>query len=321
MKNVGGGRGNRDKASALLRIQEDGKLFVMTSTPDMGQGIRTGLFQIIKNEFGVRRSDVEFDLLDTSALPESSGCSAQRMMFCTGNALILAMSKLKEKMLSVIENKLSLAAKDLSEIRDGQLFYSGPKSQKESISFKEIAHLFKEENQTLEAQEVYIGPETHSLEDRSKINENHYKLYPTYSFTTAVAVIAVEEKTGRVKVIEIDTFQDVGRAINPRTVKMQLEGCCIQALGYALKEQYVLKEGVPKTLSFSKLGVPKITDAPKYKTMLIEYPERIGPYGAKGISETAILAVCPAITNAIADAVGMRVFSLPASSTRIKSVS
>jgi aldehyde oxidoreductase len=67
------------------------------------------------------------------------------------------------------------------------------------------------------------------------------------------------------------------------------------------------------------LGVPKITDAPRYKTVLIEYPERIGPHGAKGISETAILAVCPAITNGIAAAVGIRVFSLPALSTKIKS--
>jgi CO/xanthine dehydrogenase Mo-binding subunit len=293
----------------------------MTSTPDMGQGIRTGLFQIIRNEFGVQRSDVEFDLLDTSALPESSGCSAQRMMFCTGNALILAINKLKEKILAVIENKLSLTAKNLSEIRDGKFFYTGPTSQKQSVSFKEIANILKEENQTLEAQEVYFGPETHSLEDRNKINENQYKLYPTYSFTAAVVTLAVEEKTGRVKVIEINTFQDVGRAINPATVKMQLEGCCIQGLGYALKEQYVLKEGIPTTLSFSKLGVPKITDAPRFKTVLIEYPERIGPHGAKGISETAILAVCPAITNGIADAIGIRISSLPASSTRIKSVS
>jgi CO/xanthine dehydrogenase Mo-binding subunit len=284
----------------------------------MGQGIRTGLFQIIKNELGLQRSDVEFDLLDTSALPESSGCSAQRMMFCTGNALILAINKLKGKILSVIENKLSLVAKDLSEIRDGKLFFSGPKSQKQIVSFKEVAKIFNGENQTLEAQEVYVGPETHSLEDRDKVHENHYRLYPTYSYTTAVAVVAVEKKTGRVKVIEIDIFQDVGKAINPATVKMQLEGCCLQALGYALKEQYVLKDGVPTTLSFGKLGVPKIIDAPRYKTVLIEYPERIGPYGAKGISETAILAVCPAITNAIADAVGIRVYSLPLSATRIK---
>ena len=146
---------------------------------------------------------------------------------------------------------------------------------------------------------------------------DEYRNYPAYAYTTQVAVVEVDEKTGNVKVLRVIAAHDCGRAINPQKIEGQIEGSCVMGQGYALSEAYVLTEGRPQTRTYRGLGVPTILEAPEVRCLLIEDPEPGGPFGAKGIAEVATVPITPAILNAICDAVGVRLTSLPATPERV----
>ncbi|MCL5046899.1 MAG: molybdopterin-dependent oxidoreductase, partial [Actinobacteria bacterium] len=166
----------------------------------------------------------------------------------------------------------------------------------------------------------YEAPRTYPLSDaeaRRTVPPEEYRNYPAYAYTTQVAIVEVDENTGEVKVKKIIAAHDVGRAINPQKIEGQLEGSCSMGQGYALSEAYVLEEGVPKTNTLKRLGLPTIFDTPEIESILIEDPEPSGPFGAKGISEVATVPVTPAILNAIHDATGVMIRSLPATKDKI----
>ena len=218
------------------------------------------------------------------------------------------------------ETLFGLPAKDLTEMNDGVLYYRS-EGGSSSVTFGEIAQKLEHRGDaSLEVKEVYTSPKTYGLEARGNMDETDYRLYPAYSYTTAIAVVEVSDSLGQVEVTDLHIFQDVGKAINPFMIEGQLHGSCLQALGYALKEEYRLKDGVPQDLTFRALGVPTIKDAPRYQCVLIETGDPHGPFGAKGISEVAMIPTTPAIVNAIRDATGIRVFSLPVRIDKIRAI-
>ncbi|MEW5721957.1 MAG: molybdopterin cofactor-binding domain-containing protein [Thermodesulfobacteriota bacterium] len=316
-KNVGWGRGSVDDGTAYLGLAEDGKLNLVASAPDMGQGIRTGMYQIVRNVFGLERSCLEFSALETSRLSRSNGGSAERLTFCTGNAVLMASNSLKEMIVEEIGRTFGLPPAELIEVDKGAFYYQhGP--EKKFVTLAQVAEKLCGEGRKLEVEEVFQASKTYSLAQKGQIPEEEYRLYPAYSYTTSLAVVEVEEATGRVEVKHLYILQDVGRAINPEIIRSQLEGSCLQALGYALTEKYELEEGIPKTVRFGQLGVPDIKASPRYTSIIIEAPDPHGPFGAKGISEVAMVPTTPAITNAVTDATGVRVYSLPVSPDHIK---
>jgi CO/xanthine dehydrogenase Mo-binding subunit len=112
-------------------------------------------------------------------------------------------------------------------------------------------------------------------------------------------------------------FHDVGKALNPLKIKGQLEGSIVMGLGYALSEEFVMKDGIPRTKTLRGCGIPDIHVRPEIEIVLVEKPEPIGPFAAKGISEIALVPTVPAVVNAIYDAVGVRITSLPAKPEKI----
>jgi CO/xanthine dehydrogenase Mo-binding subunit len=132
-----------------------------------------------------------------------------------------------------------------------------------------------------------------------------------------VAIVEVDELTGEVAVKKVISAVDVGKAINPQRIEGQIEGSVLMGMGYALSEKYELLDGVPVTDTLGKCGVPKIEQTPEIITLIVEDEDPGGPYGAKGISEVATVPVTPAIINAIHDAVGVRIYDLPATKDKI----
>jgi CO/xanthine dehydrogenase Mo-binding subunit len=120
-------------------------------------------------------------------------------------------------------------------------------------------------------------------------------------------------------VLEVLAAHDVGRAINPQKIEGQIEGSCHMAQGYALSEEYPVEEGLPKVRTYRDLHLPSIVDAPLVRTLIVEKPDSTGPLGAKGISEVATVPLTPAILNAIYDAVGVRIYDLPATPQKVLS--
>ena len=172
---------------------------------------------------------------------------------------------------------------------------------------------FSEQNLTNHS----VALQRYELVDQSKVKPEEYRNYPSYAYTAQVAVVEVDEATGQVKVLKIIAAHDVGRALNPSKIEGQLEGSCLMGLGYALSEEYRVRDGLHLTRNLGQCHLPTIRDVPEIECIMVEDPEPNGPLGAKGISEVATVPITPAIVNAIYDAVGVRITELPATTDRV----
>ena len=164
-----------------------------------------------------------------------------------------------------------------------------------------------------------MAPPTYKLEDERARREEgeNYRNYPAYAYTTQAALVEVDKATGQVRVLKVIAAHDVGRAINPHIIEGQIQGSCSMGIGYAIQEQFPSEKGVPLKLRYDQLGLPRAGETPDYEIALVEDPEPLGPFGAKGISEVATVPMTPAVLNAIYDAVGVRIRTLPATPQRI----
>ena len=153
--------------------------------------------------------------------------------------------------------------------------------------------------------------------DRSPSGRWLRTAWQAYVFGCQVAEVEVDTVTGEVQVLGIWAAHDVGRAVNPQGVEGQIEGGIVQALGQGLMEDYKLEAATPRTSGFAKYILPTSLDVPRVNSIIIEDPDPIGPLGVKGIGEPAMVPTIPAVMNAIYDAVGVRITSLPATPEKV----
>ncbi|MCJ7796104.1 MAG: molybdopterin-dependent oxidoreductase, partial [Thermoleophilia bacterium] len=245
------------------------------------------------------------------------GAVGERQTLIAGRALELAASQFAEAVLA--------RAAELTGRPRTALKLDGPTIRDDSgravLTVESLAEELTGLGEQLEATYYHVAPTTYALADaeaRRSVPPGEYRNYPAYAYATQAAVVGVEEATGNVRVLKIVAAHDCGRAINPQKIEGQIEGSCLQGLGYALSEAYLLENGRPVTRTYRQLGVPSIFATPEIEVILIEDPEPSGPFGAKGISEVATVPVTPAILNAIFDATGVRVSKLPADPAQIR---
>ena len=143
------------------------------------------------------------------------------------------------------------------------------------------------------------------------------RVHPDYAYGAHAVEVAVDTETGEVTVLKSIGAHDVGQAINPQAVAGQIEGGTAQGHGYALSEEMLYQEGRLMTPSFSEYLIPTAMDMPRVQSIILESRSGLGPFGAKGIGEPAMTAVAPAIANAVADAIGVRIFELPITPERV----
>ncbi|MBM4331407.1 MAG: 2Fe-2S iron-sulfur cluster binding domain-containing protein [Deltaproteobacteria bacterium] len=315
-KNVGAGKGKVDDAGAIFSLQADGWVLLRASAVDMGQGIRTVLVQVASEVLGL--DDQLFDIItgDTALTIPHGGAVGERQTLITGKAVELAAREFKTKLLQKATAHYELPFERL-RIRGKEIF---DESRGLAIPLAELAGRIKKAGEELQVQYYYTAPKTYALADkdaRRTVPPEEYRNYPSYAYTTQVAVVEVDENTGQVQVLKIIAAHDCGRAINPRKIEGQIEGSCAQGLGYALSEAYILDRGIPVTRTFKQLRVPTVMDIPDIRCILVEDPEPAGPFGAKGISEVATVPITPAILNAIYDATGVRIYTLPATPDKV----
>jgi CO/xanthine dehydrogenase Mo-binding subunit len=136
--------------------------------------------------------------------------------------------------------------------------------------------------------------------------------YSAYAYASQLAEVEVDTETGKVDVLRIVSATDAGKAINPSSVEGQIEGGAVMGIGYGLTEEIKVEKGYLKTGSLGEYMIPTSLDVPRIDPHIIEVPVSRGPYGAKGVGEPALIPTTPAILNAIADAVDVRVTELPA---------
>jgi len=318
-KNVGAGKGKIDDAGAVFKLLPDGNVLLRASAVDMGQGIRTTLAQIARQVLPLRDDRLELITGDTALTPRHGGAIAERQTLISGNAVVRAAELFKVEIIKKTAALLSKPPGELDWIADGVVHQ--PSGQ--TISLATLARTISERNDEIEAAFIYIAPKTFALADvegRKSVSPGEYRNYPGYAYTCQVAALEVDPVDGRVRVLEVIAAHDVGKAINPQKIEGQIEGSCLMAQGYALSESFPMSHGIPLVRTYGKLNIPSILEAPPVRVLMVEKPEPGGPFGAKGISEVATVPLTPAILNAIYDAVGVRVYSLPATPDRILTI-
>ncbi len=160
------------------------------------------------------------------------------------------------------------------------------------------------EGRLLTASHEYWAPVTKPLGEGGDM---HF----IYSYATQAAEVEVNTITGEVEVLRIISANDVGTAINPLGLQGQVEGGVMMGLGNALTEQFIVKDGYVITDRLARYRIPSIAQTPEITSIVVEHPTENGPFGAKGVGEIVSIPTTPAITNAIYNAVGVRIRSLP----------
>ena len=315
-KNVGAGKGRPEDAGAVFTLEQDGTVLARVSGVDMGQGFRTVILQIAVEATGLAPRVIKLITGDTLLTPKHNCAIGERQTLICGKAALLAAQEFKTNLLSKIAEKSGCLAESL-ELHEDRIVDKA--SGRLIRSLEGLAGQLRPE-ETVRGECEYLAPPTYALYDveaRKRVPPEEYRNYPSYAYTTHVAFVEVDIVSGRVKVLKIIAAHDVGVAINPQKIEGQIEGSVLMGLGYALKEEFVVDKGMFRSRTYKDCGIPTIRDMPSIEVIIIEDPEPIGPYGAKGISEIATVPATPAILNAIYDAIGKRVYSIPAKPEKI----
>jgi CO/xanthine dehydrogenase Mo-binding subunit len=297
-----------DRAGAWAEIDDGGTVKIMTGVTEIGEGILTVLAQIAAEEVGVTPQDVTIGDNDTARVPEAAHAGATRMTYMIGNAVALASRDARERLVAVLAAHWEVAA-DKIVTANGIARVEGANQH---MSMAEAVHLCKSRG-VVPVGSASFGTDTTGLDPV----DGSGRPWQAYVFGCQVAEVEVDTVTGEVQVLGVWAAHDVGRAVNPKGVEGQIEGAVVQALGQALMEDYKLDNGHTTTPGFAKYILPTALDVPQVNSVIIEDRDPIGPLGVKGIGEPAMVPTIPAVMNAIYDAVGVRITSLPATPEKI----
>ncbi len=282
-------------------IKPDGALVLFQGAVDIGQGANTVMTQICADAVGLPVDQFELVTWDTDLTPDAGKTSASRQTFVSGKASYLAGQDLRSAILH-----LSNAAEDASfELSGSNLTVRDENAE----SVLDLAAMDVDDEGFVFMGEGTFDPPTAPLDE-----DGQGVPYATYGYGAHLAEVEVDTRLGLVRVLKITAAHDVGRAINPTLVEGQIEGGVAQGLGMALMEEYV----PGRSENLHDYLIPTIGDVPAIESILIEEAEPLGPYGAKGIGEQALIPTAPALLNAIRDATGAQIRRLPATPERVR---
>ncbi|MGB8645637.1 MAG: molybdopterin cofactor-binding domain-containing protein [Anaerolineae bacterium] len=297
-KNTGLGDGAADKSGAEVELFADGTAEVRTSAAEIGQGLPTVLAQITAEELGLPYERVRVLLSDTDLTPDGGPTTASRQTFVSGNAARFAARGLREILARTASEQLNVAP-DQVVFKDGLVGSNG-----NAVPMAQVYRWAQAEGRPTRYLREYVAPATQPL---GTPGDMHF----AFSYAAQAALVEVNTQTGEVKCLKIVTATDVGRAINPLGLEGQVEGGIIMCLGNALTEEYIVEQGHVWTDRLARYKMPSIKHTPEIVSFVVEEESSTGPYGAKGIGEISSIPTTPAITNAIYNAVGVRIRRLP----------
>jgi len=293
--------------SAIVRINEDGTVVLNVGTMDIGQGSDTIMAQIVAEELKVPIDEINLVTRDTDATPYTWATSASRLTYTGGNAVKRAAIDAREKLLDLAAQQLEANKEDLI-IENKKVFVKG--APERGLTFHQLGAV----SCWVKGGQI-IGQSSFMVEDppfdRSGFSGFPFGTQTAYIFAAQAVEVEVDVETGKVKVLRGAAAHDVGHAIHPQNVEGQIEGGFVQGLGYALCEEIVFDGGKVINPSFADYKIPNAMDIPPITSMIVEAYDETGPYGAKGIGEPGLVGVGPAIANAVADAIGVRIKELP----------
>lgn len=301
-------------SAATVNLADDGGITLFTGTTEMGQGTETLMAQIAAEELGVPIGAVRVVSGDTELCPVDMGNYLSGGAFVTGNAVRAAAADARNQLLQVASRQLEAAAVDLV-IKDGRIFVKGSPARSLSVSEAVLASLQKQDgNPVVGRGFVRSVPYAERYPD---VSAGKGRYTNAYSFAAQVAEVDVDVETGRVRLLRADTIYDCGYPLNPALCVGQVQGCVSMAQGQGLTEEVILDRGRVLNPSFGAYGLPCALDAVGNRVDFVESIEPRGPYGAKEIGEGAVAGMMAAIGNAVYDAVGVRINTLPITAEKV----
>jgi CO/xanthine dehydrogenase Mo-binding subunit len=284
-----------------LGLKPDGRIALFQGAVDIGQGSNTVVTQITADALGAPID--RFDLLsaDTDQTPDCGKTSASRQTFVTGKAAFLAGRKLRQEIL-----RIANAGEDARLVFGDGMIAVEEQGQRRALDLKRLP--VDERGYVLVAEETF-DPPTSPLDANGQGSP-----YAVYGSGAHIAEVEVDTDLGIVRVLKMTCAHDVGRAVNPTLIEGQIEGGVAQGLGMALMEEFFPGRGE----NLHDYLIPTIGDMPPVESILIEDESPVGPFGAKGIGEQALIPTAPAILNGIHHATGIRLKRIPAIPDRVR---
>ena len=297
-------------SAAIIRMNEDGTFFLMTSGQDIGQGSDTALTQIAAEVLSVDPSKITIRTGDTDHTPYEWQTVASRTTYCAGNAVKLAAEDARDEILDLAQIKMGYGKRDL-ELRDGFVVHKMHPEIKVPISTFALGLTMPDASGIhgpLIGKGSFVVPNNMGFD-----HETGQGTKPVAFWTMGVngAEVEIDTETGEIRVLKMVSCFDPGKVINPKLYDAQVEGAMVQALGTALFEELKLKDGKVLNKSFVDYKIPTADDMPEMVVKVAEHAEPTGPFGARGIGEPVMVPGAPAIANAIANALGVRFYRMP----------
>ena len=296
-------------SSAVVKINSDGSVEILTSSIEEGQGAKTILAQILAEELKVPLDNITVSSPDTDLTPFDAASVSSRTTFHMGNAVKIAAKDAKKQVLKIASDIFKVSIRDL-RIENAKIYAKQNPSKKLSIS--EIITSKYSVGLDIIGRGSYY-PEVPGEKRGMWASPSIFWMYAAHE-----AEVNVDSETGRVKILKIRAAHDVGKAINPVTCEGQIEGGVVHGIGPALFEEIIIgKNGEVLNPSFLDYKIPTALDIPEVIPFIIEKHHNDGPYGAKGVGEMTLVPTAAAISNAIYNAIGVRIKDLPITPEKI----
>ncbi len=306
--NLGG-----DPSQALVHSNPDGKFMVALSAIDLGQGMKSVTRQIAAETLGVPYDDVYVDTADSDTGPHDMGSFASRGTHRVGNAVRRASEEARAVLMEAAAEELEVNPEDLVTDGKGNIHVKGAPSRSITVGEASGAAQFKQ-GRTVSGRGIFLIP-------MSDVDPETGEMSPVTCYAHAALVVDVEvdDETGEVNVLQINSAYEVGRALNPRMVEQQLVGGAWMGMSHALWETtepyYPNRDHGP--VDFNEYLMPGPGDIAEHHIAILERPAPDGPFGGKGPGEMCANPVLPAVANAVYDAVGVEIDDLPITPEKI----
>jgi CO/xanthine dehydrogenase Mo-binding subunit len=290
---------------AVVKLNEDASLSIYSGTVEMGQGSETVLAQIAGKELGIPMPTIQVLGVDTDVVPYDLTTSSSRSTFHMGQAVQLAAQDIKRQLKQIVVKEYDVP-EDKIDFADGRIRLPEAQLDYAEVIFKR----FGMQGGTL------VGDGQVKTSTKDEFGEKSTSAF--WFLAAGAAEVEVDIDTGKFKLLKYASAVDVGKALNPLGCQQQLAGAAITGMGQAMFEEIAYDNGQLINPNLVDYVLPSLGDMPLViDSIAVEVPDRNGPFGAKGIGESALIPVAPAIANAIYDAVGVRIKDLPIKAEKI----
>jgi len=303
-----------DTSRSYVSLDLDGSVTVKCGVQDIGGGQASSLAQIAAEVLGVPLEDITVYIGDSALTPLAGTTTATRQLYMSGNATYKAAMAVRDNLLSKAADILDTAPENL-DIKDRKIFIKPIiKSDADRVlALDDVVRACAADGVQLYNVAQFNAPARELIDFQT----GQGQVFADFTFGTHAMEVAVDVDTGKVNVLKIIACFDVGQAINPLSAEGQIEGGALYGLGYGMTEEVILDKGNTLTPSLAEYLIPTSVDAPDVKTIMVESGGGVGPFGAKGLGEPACVSVAAAFANAVADAIGARIYDLPVTAEKI----